>query len=433
MTKKRRIIRKGKKPEAERVPDDQGAVLPPLRAHQEDALEKFRAGRRNQYHVWHRRAGKDWFGMGIGAETAAKEVGTYWHLLPKQVQARRALWTGIDHQSGRRFIDLFFPDAASVNNTEMLIETASGSTWQLLGSDNYDRMVGSNPRGVVFSEWALCDPRSWEYISPILRANGGWAIFITTFRGRNHAWQMYERLRRNPDWYVTLRTIRDTGLLTEADIDQDRAAGMSEKLVRQEYFCDPAPSPLGGPFARVYDGLVDAGRLLESVASFNTNAAHYVACHEVGDYIATLESFVRGDSIHYGRGAIMQRAAAHEVLAPFLHGRERTKFVVDSPLSAELDALGLRPAVNQPATIVETAGQLERATIDPTSPLATVLSGAPLASLEEDADQERAAEALYGALRLLATIGGTGRWSAPLDYRRHDSCVIVPPSATPRR
>jgi phage terminase large subunit len=40
----------------------------------------------------------------------------------------------------------------------MLIELKSGSTWQLLGSDNYNALVGAPPVGLVFSEWPLSDP-----------------------------------------------------------------------------------------------------------------------------------------------------------------------------------------------------------------------------------------------------------------------------------
>jgi phage terminase large subunit len=73
----------------------------------------------------------------------------------------------------------------------MLIRFKCGSTWQVIGSDNYDALVGSPPVGVVFSEWALSNPQAWSLIRPILAENGGWAIFITTPRGRNHAHRMY--------------------------------------------------------------------------------------------------------------------------------------------------------------------------------------------------------------------------------------------------
>src|SRR3954453_16142800 len=60
----------------------------------------------------------------------------------------------------------------------MLIETVNGSIWQMAGSDNFDSLVGSNPVGVVFSEWALSHPDAWECLRPILVENEGWALFI---------------------------------------------------------------------------------------------------------------------------------------------------------------------------------------------------------------------------------------------------------------
>jgi hypothetical protein len=139
-----------------------------------------------------------------------ERVGSYWHLFPFHIQAKRAIWKGIDARTGQRFIDRAFPDQRMVNDTEMSFSVPNGSSWQMLGSDNYDRMVGSNPCGVVFSEWALCDPAAWDYIRPILVENKGWAMFITTFRGRNHAWRLFETVKQLEDWFTSLRTIDDT-------------------------------------------------------------------------------------------------------------------------------------------------------------------------------------------------------------------------------
>ena len=88
-----------------------------------------------------------------------KRVGTYWHLFPVQTQARKAIWSGIDCE-GRPILEQVFPQAIRkrTSSQEMLIELVNGSTWQLTGSDNYNNLVGSNPVGVIFDEWSLCDP-----------------------------------------------------------------------------------------------------------------------------------------------------------------------------------------------------------------------------------------------------------------------------------
>ena len=165
-------------------------------------------------------------------------VGSYWHLFPEQTQARRALWNGIDSQ-GRRIIDQVFPEAVRKRTSaqEMLIETVNGSIWQMAGSDNFDSLVGSNPVGVVFSEWSLANPEAWEYIRPILVENDGWALFIFTPRGRNHAYRTYMQALEAESWFCERLTVSDTGLILPAQIEEERRAGMSEAKIRQEFLC----------------------------------------------------------------------------------------------------------------------------------------------------------------------------------------------------
>jgi hypothetical protein len=236
-----------------------------LYPHQQAVVDRFKLEQMLRFFLaWHRRAGKDVFGLDFGRERSQERVGSYWHLFPFHVQARRAIWKGIDARTGERFVDRAFPEAMRehTNDTEMSITFKNGSTWQMLGSDNYDRLVGANPAGVLFSEYALCDPAAWDYIRPILVENKGWAMFITTFRARNHAWRMYETLRSNPNWYVDLRTIDDTcrndgsPIVTAADVEKEIAEGMSRSLARQEFYCDPDAANTGTVFGRQYNRLL---------------------------------------------------------------------------------------------------------------------------------------------------------------------------------
>ncbi len=188
--------------------------------------------------VWHRRAGKDSCALNLTARDMFKRVGTYWHLFPEQTQARRAIWNGIDGE-GKRIIDRFLPPEvrARKSDQEMLIEAVNGSIWQMAGSDNYDSLVGSNPVGVVFSEWSLANPEAWEYIRPILVENNGWALFIYTPRGRTHGYATFTHALSSDDWFSERLGIDDTGLVTPEQIAAERAAGMSEAKIRQEFFC----------------------------------------------------------------------------------------------------------------------------------------------------------------------------------------------------
>jgi hypothetical protein len=208
------------------------------RQYQQPVIDYLERGGRRAVSVWHRRAGKDAAALNWTASAAHQRVGNYWHLFPEQNQARKALWQGVDKQ-GRRIIDQAFPREIRrrTSENEMLIEFMNGSTWQLVGSDRYDSLVGSNPVGVVFSEYALAKPQAWGFLRSILVENGGWVWFISTPRGRNHLWQEYQSALRDDDSFADTLTVEDTGVLTPEDIQRERDSGMSEALVQQEYYC----------------------------------------------------------------------------------------------------------------------------------------------------------------------------------------------------
>ena len=188
--------------------------------------------------VWHRRAGKDKTLINIMVAMMHQRVGTYYYFFPTFKQGRLILWNGMDRDG--------FPFLAHIpkeirDNTlkqEMQITLKNGSIFQVIGTDDIDRIVGSNPVGCIFSEFALQKPEAWDYVRPILRENNGWALFNSTPRGLNHFWDIYQIATKQDDWYCEHLSIKDTGILDESDMEREREEGMSENLIRQEYYCD---------------------------------------------------------------------------------------------------------------------------------------------------------------------------------------------------
>lgn len=219
------------------------------RPHQVPAWQYMADGGRRMVLVWHRRAGKDSTAVNLTAASMMARVGTYWHMLPEARQGRKVIWDAID-KSGRRVIDQAFPEPlrAAVRQDEMQIQLVNGSIWQVVGSDNYNSLVGANPVGVVMSEYSIANPAAWDFIRPILLENGGWVIFVFTPRGKNHAWKLYEMAQSNPEWFAQLLTVEDTGLITPEQIQQERAEGMDDDLLEQEYFCSWEGSQQGSIF-----------------------------------------------------------------------------------------------------------------------------------------------------------------------------------------
>lgn len=190
----------------------------------------------------HRRAGKDKSAFNYVVKEAFKRVGVYYYFFPTYNQGRKILWDGID-KDGFKFLD-HVPKAirdGDPNSTEMKLRLTNGSLIQVVGSDNIDSIVGTNPVGTVFSEYPLQDPKGWEFVRPILRENGGWAVFPYTPRGKNHGYDLYEMARNNKEWYCEKLTVDDTygrgGTVGPDQVEEERKAGMSENLIQQEYYC----------------------------------------------------------------------------------------------------------------------------------------------------------------------------------------------------
>jgi phage terminase large subunit len=188
------------------------------------------------------------------AVSSARRVGTYWHMLPEAAQARKAIWTAVNPGTGRRRLFDAFPDEyiENMNDNEMFIRFKSGSTFQVVGSDNYNSLVGSPPIGITFSEWALANPSSWAYLSPILAENGGWASFITTPRGNNHAKGMYDAVKNDPNWFTEILPASVTGAISLEAIEEQRSVyrglfgnEIADGLIEQEYLCSFAGAMVG--------------------------------------------------------------------------------------------------------------------------------------------------------------------------------------------
>ena len=213
--------------------------------------------KRRLIEIAHRRWGKDEIALNVTRDLALQRPASYWHCLPEYAQARKAIWAAVNPHTGKRRVDEAFPGEIreSVNEQEMFIKLRNGSTWQIVGSDRYNALVGSGVAGVVFSEWALANPSAWGYIRPMVEENGGWAAFITTPRGNNHAKAMYDMARSNPKWFAEVSDVHATGALSQEALDEALAEyraiyglDFGLALFEQEYLCSFNGAMVGAYF-----------------------------------------------------------------------------------------------------------------------------------------------------------------------------------------
>ena len=191
-------------------------------------------------------------------------------MLPEASQARKAIWEAVDPHHGRRRIDLAFPHALreTTREQEMMIRFKNGSTWQVVGSDNFNSLVGSPPVGLVLSEYSIANPSAWAYLRPILEENGGWALFIYTPRGRNHGHDLLNAARGWPGWFAETVSADASGVFSADDLHRIQAeyetewgVDQGQALFRQEFLCSFDASIVGAYFANEMSAIDTQGRI----------------------------------------------------------------------------------------------------------------------------------------------------------------------------
>jgi hypothetical protein len=255
----------------------------------------------------------------------------------------------------------------------MSITCVNGSRFQIIGTDNIDRVVGTNPVGCVFSEYSIQNPMAWTLIRPILAENGGWAVFNFTPRGKNWGWEIYNIARQNPQWFCSLKTVDETkrdapgesGLPVVGPdiIDEERASGMSEETIQQEYFC----SFEGAMEGSYYGDLISSARLESRIQS------KYFAKHSpvdtawdlgVDDSTAIILTQTLGQvpyvvDFHEGKGGGLEVYAKWLQQAGYLYGRHYwphdgkvTEFSSGKTRVQTAWDLGFKPGLLGPVQIV---------------------------------------------------------------------------------
>lgn len=206
--------------------------------------------------LWHRRAGKDVLCINLILGASYERRGNYYYIFPELAQARRDIWEGID-ADGKPFLNCIPTNQISrKDNKEMTITFTNGSILRFCGSDRLNPLMGSNPVGIVFSEFSLQKPNVWDFMRPILVENKGWALFQFTPRGMNHAYDLFNFIKDNDDWYVNVQTVADTKrnngepVMTLDMIEAEKKAGMSEEMIQQEFYCSFTAAVKGAYFAR---------------------------------------------------------------------------------------------------------------------------------------------------------------------------------------
>ena len=181
------------------------------------------------------------------AVSAMQRPATIWHMLPQIAMAQDG---NLDSRQSahRQAADWMKHFLTAIRETRTKRKCLSVSRTAAHGKSSAQTTTTPSsvlhPLASCFSEWSRANPASWAYLAPILVENNGWALFITTPLGNNHAKAMYDMARNDPAWFAEISTVADTQAISHEAVEAQRreyhalfgdAAG--DALIEQEYYC----------------------------------------------------------------------------------------------------------------------------------------------------------------------------------------------------
>lgn len=224
--------------------------------------------------VAHRRAGKTVASINelvARAIYSKKKRPRYAYVGPLLKQAKKVAWEYLKEYT--RGLEAKKPSESELS----VILKHNQAEIAVYGADNPDAFRGQYFDGVVLDEYGDMSPSVWgKVLLPTLADRKGWAVFIGTFKGKNHFYKIFRRSQgldlkegEDPDYYRTnwfnlLLRADQSGILSNEELALQRAE-QDEEEYRQEYLCDPNAAVKGTYYAKLVAQLEEKGQIYADV------------------------------------------------------------------------------------------------------------------------------------------------------------------------
>ena len=176
-------------------------------------------------------------------------------------QGKRAWWIAPSYPMaaiGWRMLKrlaLQIPGVA-VREMDRQIALPSGGSVQVRSADNPDSLRGDGLDFVVLDECAFIKEDAWmEALRPALADRQGRALFISTPKGRNWVWRLWQQAD-DAEWQAWRFTSYDNPYIKASEIDAARRS-LPERVFQQEFMAEFLEDG-GGVFRRVLDAVLAA-------------------------------------------------------------------------------------------------------------------------------------------------------------------------------
>ncbi|MBM4402226.1 MAG: hypothetical protein FJ044_03215 [Candidatus Cloacimonetes bacterium] len=181
-----------------------------------------------------RRAGKSVLSRMIVLQWALKKSGLYWIVSPTYRQSKMIHWREMKKEIPPEWI-------IHKNEQELSFTLKNGSIIELKGAENPDALRGVKLRGLVIDEIASIRNWDWlwpEVLRPTLTDYEAPAIFISTPKGFNHFYTLYETGQEDGGNYKSWQfTSYENPYIPKEEIDNAKKE-LTEDTFAQEYLAD---------------------------------------------------------------------------------------------------------------------------------------------------------------------------------------------------
>lgn len=177
-----------------------------------------------------RRFGKSYLATYIILTKALQKQGNYFFVAPTFQQARQILWEILKNKVRDKL-------AEKINESRLEITLINGSRISLKGADRPDTMRGVSLSGLVCDEFAtMREPMAvWqEVLRPALSDQLGWALFISSPKGRDYFYDLSNEAKSKDGWKSWQFTTLQGGYVPESEVITARNE-LDERTFRQEY------------------------------------------------------------------------------------------------------------------------------------------------------------------------------------------------------
>ena len=188
-----------------------------------------------------------YYTLAIGRQWGKTMLATnqmiYWALNNKNV---RIGWVSpIFRQSKKVFKETYKAFAkrpeiygSATSHSDLIIEYRTGSTIQFFSAENYDNIRGNTFDFLICDEFAFINKLAWdEVLRATVLVRGKKVLLISTPKGKNHFWNIYNLANQNPLYKSFNLSSYENPIISKSEIDDARST-LPDHVFRQEYMAE---------------------------------------------------------------------------------------------------------------------------------------------------------------------------------------------------